>query len=317
MNTITHKLNSKKFIRFIKWLVLICSYSYITYLLINYDKYPELASQLLNTSFQQLLWLLLAISLIPINLLLESSKWKYIVSKSQILSIKDAFKSVLVGFSTGFITPNRTGDMLGRMAYLSPENRKQAVVYSLLNSYTLTLVLACCGLPTGIILYLKVKNIALFTTDIKLYFGIIVFGIMLSLLAYFSLPQLHKLIKNKTINSFSRDLKQFTKSNLVQILIFSLIRYAVFCFQFYAILQFFSIDLEVWQALLAIPANYLFVTFTPSMAFSEPAIRSSYAMIFIGMFSDQLINIALAGTLIWVLNFSLPMLAGSYILAKK
>jgi hypothetical protein len=99
-------------------------------------------------------------------------------------------------------------------------------------------------------------------------------------------------------------------------LVFSLLRYFVFCFQFYAVLQFFSIDLELWQALLAIPTNYLFVTITPSMAFSETAIRSSYAMIFIGFFSNQIINIALAGTTIWIINFGLPMLAGLYILAK-
>ena len=151
----------------------------------------------------------------------------------------------------------------------------------------------------------------------RVYFGIIILGLILSLVTYFILPQILKLIKNKNVKDFSGGLEQYSKLNLFHILVFSLLRYAVFCFQFYAVLNFFGVDLEASQALLAIPANYLFVTFTPSLAISETAIRSSYAVIFIGVFSDQLINIALAGTLIWIINYGLPMMAGSYLLAKK
>lgn len=316
LNKITHT-KTAKLIRISKWVILICSYSYVIYLLLNFDKYAELGQQLSNTTGLQKMWLLLAIALLPLNLLIESSKWKYIVSKSQTLSTKNSLQSVLLGFSTGFLTPNRTGDMLGRMTYLKPENRKQAIVYSLLNSYTLTLVLACCGLPASIVLYLKLKNISIFEDNMNLYFGAIFLGISIATIIYLTLPQILKKLKYKKLKAFSKGIEQYSKANLIHILLFSIVRYAVFCFQFYAVLQFFGIDLEFWQALVAIPANYLFVTFTPSLAISETAIRSSYAVIFIGVYSDQLISIALAGTLIWLLNYGLPMLAGSYLLAKE
>jgi hypothetical protein len=316
-NSKTPKIDTIKLIKILKWVILVVSYSYVIFLLINYDQYAELAHQLSNTTSLQILWLLLAIILLPVNLLVESSKWQYIVSKSQTLSAKNALKSVLLGFSTGFLTPNRAGDMLGRMTYLEPENRKQGVVYSLLNSYTLTLVLASIGLPASILLYLKVKNTSLFGDNMAFYFWVIFLGISVAILVYFVLPQILKSIKNKRIKKFSIGIEQFSKANLMYILLFSLLRYGVFCFQFYAILNFFGVNLELWQALIAIPANYLFVTFTPSLAMSETAIRSSYAVIFIGIFSDQLINIALAGTLIWLINYGFPMMTGSYLLAKK
>ena len=97
----------------------------------------------------------------------------------------------------------------------------------------------------------------------------------------------------------------------------SFIRYAVFCIQFYFMIRFFSIELTPWQALIAIPTSYLFVTFTPSLAFSEAAIRSSYAVLIIGTFSGQVVNIALAGVCIWVINFVIPMLAGSVVMVRK
>jgi uncharacterized membrane protein len=97
----------------------------------------------------------------------------------------------------------------------------------------------------------------------------------------------------------------------------SFIRCAVFCVQFYFMIRFFSIELTPWQALTAIPTSYLFVTFTPSFAFSEVAIRSSYAVLIIGAFSGQVVNIALAGVCIWVINFVIPMLAGSVVMVRK
>lgn len=315
-NKRTAHYNSHKLIRVVKWIVLISSYSYLLYLLIHYDKYTELSAELSYRSAVQLWWLTLAIVFLPLNLTIEASKWKYIVSKSQTLSTKNSIKSVLLGFSTGFLTPNRAGDMLGRMSFLTVDNRKQGIGYSLLNSYSLTLVLTVCGLPASIMLYVYTKDLAMFGADIKLYLGAVMLGSFLAIVAYFELPRMLKHINNKKVQAFSQGLQQYSRANLLQILLFSLMRYMVFCFQFYAVLHFFGVHLELWQAFIAIPANYLFVSFTPSLAISETAIRSSYAVILIGVFSDQIINIALAGTLIWLLNYGLPMLAGSYLLVK-
>ena len=81
-------------------------------------------------------------------------------------------------------------------------------------------------------------------------------------------------------------------------------------------LRFFGVNLAPIQALIAIPANYLFVTYTPSIAFSEAAVRSSYAILFIGAFSTQLVGIALAGVCIWVVNFILPLFLGSIVMLR-
>ncbi len=82
-------------------------------------------------------------------------------------------------------------------------------------------------------------------------------------------------------------------------------------------LRFFDVQLTPWQALLAIPTNYLFVTFTPSLAFSEGALRASYAVFVLGFFSPQTVNIALAGVFIWVVNWVIPLLAGSVIMLRS
>ena len=140
-------------------------------------------------------------------------------------------------------------------------------------------------------------------------------------LLYFLLPHLSKLFKQSSyslkIKEFTDCLSDFREIELVRIMLVSLIRYAVFCIQFFLMLQFFGIELSYWQALVAIPTNYLFVTFTPSLAFSEATVRSSFAVLTIGAFSGQTVNIALAGMCIWMLNFVVPMLFGSVVMVRK
>jgi len=103
----------------------------------------------------------------------------------------------------------------------------------------------------------------------------------------------------------------------MQIMLISLGRYVVFCTQFFFMLRFLGVDLSMEQALISIPTSYLFVTFTPSFAFSDVAVRSSYAVLVIGVFSGQVVSIALAGACIWLVNFVIPLLVGLVVLAKQ
>jgi hypothetical protein len=82
------------------------------------------------------------------------------------------------------------------------------------------------------------------------------------------------------------------------------------------LLHFFDVKLDILTGIIAIATNYLFITFTPSLAFSEGAIRTSMAILVIGTFSENTIGIAAAGMSIWLINFVLPMAVGSLFLGK-
>jgi hypothetical protein len=124
-----------------------------------------------------------------------------------------------------------------------------------------------------------------------------------------------KFVTNKL--QLTADIAQFSVSNLLYINAISLARFLVFSFQFYVILLFFGVDITVFQALICIPTSYLLVTFTPSLALSEAAIRSSYAVTVIGFYAPQTAGIALAGLTLWLLNFGIPMLFGNRLILKS
>lgn len=293
----------------LKWMIPVVALVYLAYKLSRFEHWDSLLYEWKTQSREQTLWLAMVLVLLPINLWLEAAKWKKIVSPTERLSRRRAFAGVLAGFSTGFFTPNRTGDFAGRILFLGEQNRKTGFTLSLFNSLTQNMVIAACGVPAAILFFIT-RNKAL-GDDLMMYFIIVAISFFVIAATVFLLPSLLKRIKSVRIREFTKGMENFSTGNIYLLLFLSILRFAVFSIQFYFMLRFFGVGLSPLEAFMAIPANYLFVTFTPSLAATEVAIRSSYAVFFIGSYSSQVVGIALAGAFIWMVNFVIPMIAGT------
>jgi hypothetical protein len=304
-----------------KWGCLAAAFIFLLYRLICFQHYEQLISQFKELSFWKTWFLWGVMLLLPANWLLESVKWQRLVRNSEKIDITSAFHSVMAGFLTAFFTPNRVGEVAGRIAFLQPENRKAGVTLSLVNSATQNIIMAVCGIPAAVIFFLNSKNSEYLGKSNLLGYFVMV-GVILLLLSsiYFSLPKLVGRIKQKKSSakwiSYISCLTDYSFTDLLKILLLSFLRYLVFSFQFYLMLRFFGVEITGLAAAIAIPTTYLFVTFTPSMAFSEAAIRSSYSVLVIGAFSGQTVQVILASTFIWIVNFVVPMLVGSFVLMQ-
>ncbi len=301
------------------FLILLASYSFLIFKILTFQHYSDLATQWKQMPVSRLWWLTGVFVLLPLNWLLESVKWKMLTSHVQKITIYTSIQAVLSGISTGFFTPNRVGELVGRVTFLDSKHRKAGITISMMNSLTQNLIMALCGIP-ACVLYFSFTAGKLHP-DIEHFVFLTLIGILLFGTIYLSLPLWSRQLKSSRlslkIRNFTDCLSHYNGADLLKIMLVSLLRYSVFCIQFFCMLQFFGIGLTPWQAVIAIPTTYLFVTFTPSLAFSEAAVRSSYAVLIIGAFSGQVIGIALAGVGIWVINFVLPMLAGSVIMVKR
>jgi len=299
-------------------LFFLLSYAFLAYKLFTFNQYDELLVQCKQMPLSQFAWLIAVFVLLPFNWLLEALKWRKLTANVQKLTVITSFKAVLVGLSTGFFTPNRVGELVGRVLFLKTENRKAGVTLSVVNSLTQNIIMVLCGIPACILFFTR-KGESL-ESDITLFVWILVVCLVVSGLFYFALPLLSRRVSqnrfSSKIISFTACLSTISRFDLFQIMFISLLRYVVFCVQFFLMLRFFGVRLELWQALVAIPVSYLFVTFTPSLSFSEAAVRSSYAVLFIGVFSGPVVAIALAGVCIWVVNMVVPMLVGSVVMVR-
>ncbi len=304
----------------LKWCILLFAYGFLIFRLATFDQYSVLVEQWSEASAQHLVWLLPTLALLPVNLWLESVKWRIVVSDVERLTPATAFKSVLSGITIGFFTPNRLGDFAGRIVFLKKENRLTASALSFVGTLAQNLAIMVGGLPAALLFFALHEQIeTLPTQSLTLFFGItalIIIGIY-SFLPQIAKPLLKRCKTHAKLNDILLNISLFGNKKLLNIFLISFVRYAVFSTQFYFVLRFFGVDLSLWQAIIGIATNYLFVTFTPTVALAEVAIRGSYAMIFIGAFTENLVGVAAAGIVIWLINYCLPLLVGSVFFSKS
>jgi len=312
INKRQYELHSSTLKRIMKWLFLIGTSCYLAYKLIVFDDYPALLNSFTYISFNQILALTVAILLQPINLIIAARKWQLLISKTTLITTRQALNAVFAGFSTGFTTPNRLGEMVGRMLFTLPKHRKAIAFYALLNSFTQNLIIAVVGLPA--ILFFFRSQYA--TDHIKLQTQLVIITALaiVGIIGYLLLP---KIIGKRTHTklAFLSDIQLFRTAELLKICVYTLVRYLIFSTQLYFMLQFLNINLSIAHALISIPASYLVITLTPTVAFSEAGVRSSIAIFFIGAYCSNSAGIALASLMLWILNFGIPMLVGLKIIA--
>lgn len=322
LSSITKKsgyLSSKSLTGDLGILFFVLSFSFLGYKLFTFNQYDAIINQWKQMPLSNVWWLAGVFIMVPANWVLEGLKWKKLTSGVQKITLIDAVKAVLSGIATGFFTPNRIGELVGRIAFLDSANRKSGVTLSIVNSLTQNIIMALCGIPACILFFISTKG--KLNPELIHFVLIILICILISVLIYFSIPQWSLRVKKsrltEKIKSFTDCFSSYNLKDLFQIMSISLFRYIVFSTQFYFILRFFSVELSPLQALISIPTSYLFVTFTPSLAFSEAVVRTSYAVLIIGVFSTSIASIALSGICIWAINFIIPMVAGSVVLVRK
>ena len=99
----------------------------------------------------------------------------------------------------------------------------------------------------------------------------------------------------------------------MKVVIISLLRYMVWAVQLTLVLRFCGVVLTPVQLLLTIPTYYLLLGVVPSVPVADIAVRGSLSIVVFGVFSPNTAGIAVAITVIWVINTLLPMVVGTVV----
>ena len=279
-----------------------------------------------DTYFQ--LCLLSIILLMVLNWGVESFKWKLLIGKVEKVSFLKSIKAVMAGVSVSMFTPNRTGDYLGRVFILEKANRLEGVLITIIGSISqvvITLVVGAFAFLAVFYNYGQHKSVITEYLNVTLIllvpivvFCVLVFYYNVSVLT----PFLKKYLKKKWakyeahVNVFSR----YSSRELSWILFLSLIRYFIFSFQFYLLLNMFSVRLPYLEGILLIAVIYLAMAVIPTIALADLGIRGSVSIYFIGLYfarhglSTETLNqgIFAASSLVWLINLVIPAVLGTF-----
>lgn len=311
----------------LKFFLIVGVYLALFYELKNYDWSLWQQPDLLSEHWQQ--WLIFAVVLMFFNWGLEGVKWQYLMRKIECVSHWIAIKAVFVGMAISIFTPNRIGDYLGRVFILRKGDRLDGVVATIggnLAQLLVTLVMGSVGLlyfaeeinqnllhwQTYQLWLLRIAAVLIDVFILYIYFNTIYleqkFSTWLKLYRYPILKHL------KTLSNFSR-------ANLLSLLLMSFGRYFIYASQYYILFQCFGAELSYTEGFFLTAVLLFALTIVPTVAVAELGVRGLLSVYVVELlFAAELEPIAVvaSSSALWMINLAIPaMLGGVFVFELK
>jgi len=262
------------------------------------------------------------------NWFFEILKWQHLVKTIKRISFRDALEQSLGGLTASLITPNRIGDYGAKAVYYAKQFRTKIVLLNLLGNMaqmTITTVFGIIGFIIFVnryqidINYYRVVKFGLifvnrYQIDIN-YYRVVKFGLILliiSLFAVLGVKQQRYKIRGFSFNRVFGFIKKMSSETHVINLTLSLMRYLIFSFQFYYLLTIFGVDVEYNKAMVVITSMYFLASIVPSIAILDVVVKGSVAVFLFNYVAVNELTILSIIMLMWLLNFVIPSLFGSY-----
>ncbi len=267
-----------------------------------------------------------------VNWSIEAHKWKYLIKKVERISFAKALKAVFAGLSVSTFTPNRVGEFLGRVFILQKANPWKAIFISILCSMSQLMITLLVGSISVIIYTLNFFSKQDIFPGYILYVSVAILLItnFLVLSIFFNVSFISKwlnmLIKPKwrKMKGYLKVFSYFKFYELRNVLLFSLLRYSVFSFQFYLLLRFFNVPLSIFEGIFLISLVYFIISAIPSMTLAEIGIRGSVAVGVFDYYFNTTLNmnvnydfaVIAATSVLWLINIALTAFIGNFYVMK-
>lgn len=242
------------------------------------------------------------------NWFFEILKWQALMKSIKKISFKDALEQSLGGLTASLITPNRIGDYGAKAVYYDKSYRKRIVLLNLIGNMAQMTITTIFGV-VGIAIFVNRYQIDVDYYRVARFLTIL---ILIGVLTLFGVTHKRFNIKGYSLHRIWQFVKQLpTKTHFFNVIL-SLLRYLVFSFQFYYLLQIFGVEVAYSKAMVLITSMYFLASIVPSISIFDVVVKGSVAVFLFGFVQVNELTILSIVTLMWLLNFAIPSLFGSY-----
>lgn len=242
------------------------------------------------------------------NWFFEIVKWKTLVDYIKKISFKNALEQTLGSLTASLITPNRIGEYGAKAAYYTKAFRNRIALLNLVGNMMQMTVTVLFGIA-GLIFFKLNYNLDINYLKVSRFLFIILFVVVLS---FFGAKHKTFKIKGNTLQKIIHFIVYLPKTVLVKGFLLSVIRYAIFSFQFYFLLTIFGVNVHYSNAMIVITSMYLLASIIPSIFIFDVVIKGSVAVYLFSIVGVNELTILCIVTLMWLLNFVIPSVFGSY-----
>ena len=240
------------------------------------------------------------------NWMFEIFKWQNLANKIKPIALWEAAEQCLASHTFALITPNRIGEYGAKTFYYKRKERKQILFQNLLGNFYQLLVTVVIGYIGVSYFYTLTDNSSLVKTYGYAVFGIFIFCLLL--LFRHKIPIINKWLTQNSIKAKYKD-------NMI-VLLLSLLRYLVFSHQFCFLLILFGTEISYIDCMTCIAAMYFIASITPMLTVFDFVLKGSVAVFIFSFLQVSPLIILSTTTMMWLLNFVLPAILGSYYLLQ-
>lgn len=310
MNNLLHHKTKQFFFVLIKLSIVIGAFYFITQKLTSNAQMSlsVFSNFLVENKVLSTTNLVVLVLLTTLNWSLEILKWQQLILVFKKITFKDALEQSLGSLTASLVTPNRIGEYGAKAFYFVAKERKKVVMLNFIGNMLQMLVTCIFGLIGLVIfIYTHAINVAYFKISLLL---LSIFFMLFFANRFFKKGTLN--IKGVSIEKVIHFIKNIPKTIYVKTFGLSAIRYMVFSFQFYILLVFFKVEIGYIEAMMYISSMYLLASVIPSIFIFDVLIKGSVAIYLFSFTAiNELIIISIT-TLMWLFNFVLPSVFGSY-----
>lgn len=246
------------------------------------------------------------------NWFFEIKKWKTLVSSIQSISFKNAMEQSLGALTASLVTPNRIGEYGVKAFYYKNAFRKKIMLLNLLGNIAQMSTTVVFGV-VGLLFFVSDFNLELNYQKLLIY--CVTLLLILSFIL-FSLKKQRFEIKGFSFHKIFKLIRKISLSIKIKTILFSIIRYVIFSFQFYYLLLVFGVPLNYFGAMMVITSMYLLSSIIPSIFIFDVVIKGSVAMYLFLIVGVSDLTVLCVVSLMWMLNFVIPSIFGSYYVIK-
>lgn len=267
-------------------------------------------------------WLVLMLLLLPINWAAETMKWLPLMRHIEQMSFLKAYKAVLAGVTFSLFTPNRMGEYGGRVLFVQPENAIKAVFANIVGSLVQQYVMLTFGF-FGFMYFVKnFWELEAIAWNALLYTGILVIIIFFFMFIYLEnfiniFGKIGFLRRQKWIVKNIKIVREFSRQEIYIVFFWSIVRYLTYCTQYYFLLRFFGINVDVVRGAACIATVYYLQGAVPLPPAVSLLARGEIALKVWGMFHENEIAILATTFVLWIINVVLPAFLGLILIVNS
>jgi len=236
------------------------------------------------------------------NWILEILKWQSLVQFVKPISFSKATSQSLSSLTASLMTPNRIGEYGAKAIYYAKSERAKIMLLNFLGNFTQMGVTVFFG-GFGLLFLWDYLPSFSFPSSTLIWYGIALILLVTGTV----------LLKKKWEGWYYTLKNKFLKIPYkihLRTGIYSIARYLVFSHQFYFFLLFFSVDIEYSTAMPIIFSMYIISSIIPGFVIFDWLVKGSVAIYLFGLFGVNEIIVLSITSLMWILNFAIPSIAG-------